>query len=83
MFDRVISRLKGCLAPAALVGSTAAGMLVTVPAHAALPTGVAGVFTGLSSDFGDLVDLAWPVFLVIVGGLVLFGLVKKVVYKTI
>jgi len=68
---------------AGIAAGVGSALVLVAPAHAALPTGVAGVFTGLSSDFGDLVDLAWPVFLVIVGGLVLFGLVKKVVYKTI
>lgn len=54
--------------------------LVT-PAHAAVPAGVETVFTTLATDFGTVVGYGWVLFLVVIGGLALFGIVKKVFNK--
>lgn len=55
--------------------------LLVSAAHAAVPTGVETVFTTAATDFGTIVGYGWTLFLVIVGGLVLFGIVKKVVSR--
>jgi len=52
-----------------------------VNANAAVPTGVEAIFTTLATDFGTIVGYGWTLFLVIVGGLALFGIVKKVFNK--
>ncbi len=63
------------------VGASAVG-LVAVPAMAAVPAGVETVFTTAATDFGTIVGYGWTLFLVIVGGLVLFGIVKKVISRS-
>ena len=64
-----------CLSVVAMLG------LVVAPAQAAVPAGVETVFTTAATDFGTIVGYGWTLFLVIVGGLILFGLVRKVVSK--
>lgn len=56
--------------------------MLTGAAHAAVPTGVEAVFTGLATDFGTVVGYGWVLFLVVIGGLALFGIVKKVFNKS-
>jgi hypothetical protein len=58
------------------------GLLGALPARADVPAGVTTIFTGLATDFGTVVALGWTLFLVIVGGLALFGIVRAVVRKT-
>jgi len=60
---------------AAAIGSTA------LSAQAAVPAGVQTIFTDLATDFGTVVAYGWTLFLVVVGGLALFGIVKKVFAK--
>jgi len=63
-------------------GAFAVTMLALVtPAQAAVPTGVEAVFTTLATDFGTVVGYGWVLFLVVIGGLALFGIVKKVFNK--
>lgn len=50
-------------------------------AHAAVPAGVETVFTSTATDFGTIVGYGWTLFLVIVGGLILFGIVRRVISK--
>lgn len=54
---------------------------ISTAAQAAVPTGVETVFTTAATDFGTIVGYGWTLFLVIVGGLVLFGIVKKVISR--
>ena len=51
-------------------------------AQAAVPVGVETVFTTAATDFGTIVGYGWTLFLVIVGGLILFGIVKKVISRS-
>jgi len=39
--------------------------LGSASAFAALPTGVATAYTTASTDFGDLMDLAWPLIITV------------------
>ena len=50
-------------------------------ANAAVPAGVETVFTSAATDFGTIVGYGWTLFLVIVGGLILFGIVRKVISR--
>jgi len=70
-----IKKMLSCmlLAAASLLGITSA--------HAAVPTGVQTIFTDLATDFGTVVAYGWTLFLVVVGGLALFGIVRKVFRK--
>lgn len=43
--------------------------------------GVQGVFTTLATDFATVAGYGWVLFLVIVGGLALFGIVRRVVSR--
>lgn len=54
---------------------------ISTAAQAAVPTGVEAVFTTAATDFTTIVGYGWTLFLVIVGGLILFGIVKKVVSR--
>lgn len=56
--------------------------VLAIPAKAAVPAGVETVFTTAATDFGTVVGYGWTLFLVIVGGLMLFGLVRKVVSRS-
>jgi len=64
-----------------LVAGAAALLGFGAAANAAVPTGVETVFTTAATDFGTIVGYGWTLFLVIVGGLVLFGIVKKVISR--
>jgi len=64
----------------AVVSAVLLGLASSV--QAAVPTGVETVFTGLATDFGTIVGYGWTLFLVIVGGLALFGIVRRIVGKT-
>ncbi len=59
----------------------AAGMFVVGSAHAALPTGATTAFTTISTDAQALIDLAWPVVLLITGGFITLKLFKKTANK--
>lgn len=66
----------------ALAAVAFAMSLVSGISSATVPTGVETVFTGLGTDFGTIVAYGWTLFLVIVGGLALFGIARRVVAKT-
>lgn len=68
---------------AALLVATASLLGLSNAAQAAVPTGVETVFTGLATDFGTIVGYGWTLFLVVVGGIALFGIAKKVFHKAI
>ena len=63
---------------ALIAGSLAA---LAAPAYAALPTEVDTMFTSVAADAVSAMGKGWILFAVIVGGLVLFKLVKKVLGK--
>jgi len=65
----------------ALAAVVAVSSLVVAPAQAAVPAGVETVFTSTATDFGTIVGYGWTLFLVIVGGLILFGIVRRVISK--
>lgn len=52
------------------------------PAHADVPTGVETVFTTAATDFGTIVGYGWTLFLTIAGGMILFGIVRRVFHKS-
>lgn len=64
-----------CLSVGGMLG------LAVAPAQAAVPAGVETVFATAATDFGTILGYGWTLFLVIVGGLILFGLVRKVVSR--
>jgi len=59
----------------------AVSALLAPVAYAAVPVGVETVFTSTATDFGTIVGYGWTLFLVIVGGLILFGIVRRVISK--
>jgi hypothetical protein len=73
-----MNRIKSKVA--LLLASVAA--MFAVPAQAAVPAGVETVFTTAATDFGTVVGYGWVLFLVIVGGLMLFGIVRKVIARS-
>lgn len=53
-------------------------LVVTAPAHAALPAGVATFFGDLTADFTELLNTYWfPILFVVVGGLILMKWLKR------
>lgn len=66
-----------------VVAAAAGGLGVVGMAHAdsSLPTGVATMFTAISANATEVFGLAWPVATVIIGGFVVFKLVKRAVGK--
>lgn len=58
-----------------------AALVGTSNAIAAVPAGVEAVFTTTATDFGTVAGYGWVLLLVIVGGLVMFKIVKKVLGK--
>lgn len=67
--------LAVCLGVASAVG-------IVSPVQAAVPVGVETVFTTTATDFGTVVGYGWTLFLTIIGGLILFKVVKKVFFKS-
>jgi len=57
-------------------------LVLPTVASATVPAGVETVFTAAATDFGTIVGYGWTLFLVIVGGLILFGIVKKVIARS-
>jgi len=58
-----------------------ASLVAIAPAAAAVPAGVETVFEGVATDFGTVAGYGWVLFLAIVGGMILFGIVKRVLHK--
>lgn len=65
-----------------LLSAVGVSLGIVAPAQAAVPTGVETVFTTAATDFGTVVGYGWTLFLTIIGGLILFKLVKKVFFKS-
>lgn len=66
----------------AVVLTVGAALGIVSPVQAAVPTGVETVFTTTATDFGTVVGYGWTLFLTIIGGLILFKVVKKVFFKS-
>lgn len=64
----------------ALVGVLGA---VAGAANAAVPAGAEAVFTGLATDFAVIAGYGFTAMAAITGGLLVFGLVKKVARKSV
>lgn len=64
----------------ALTALTAA-MVVSVPVHAALPAEATAAFTTLGTDATSLLAAGWPIIVIVVGGLVVMKLFRKVISK--
>lgn len=65
-----------------VIAASALALAAAVPAHAAVPTGVEAVFTTTATDFGTIVGYGWVLFLTIMGGMILFKIVKKVLFRS-
>lgn len=76
----MLNQIKSWLLSAAVAVGAALG--IVAPVQAAVPVGVETVFTTAATDFGTIVGYGWTLFLVIIGGMVLFKIVKKVFSKT-
>lgn len=59
-----------------------ASVLGIQSAQAAVPAGLETVFTTAATDFGTITGYGWTLFLAIVGGLILFGLARKVLRRS-
>lgn len=73
----VFGKLKGYALAMVSLALSFAGTV----AHAALPTGVTAMFTDVGTDVTSALALGWTLFLLVVGGLVIFKIVKKVLSK--
>lgn len=76
----MLKKLQAMLLSAVLAVGAALGIVST--AQAAVPLGVETVFTTTATDFGTVVGYGWTLFLTIIGGLILFKVVKKVFFKS-
>lgn len=56
---------------------------VSLVVRATVPAGVETMFTDTATDFGTVVGYGWTLFLIIVGGLLLFGIVRRVLTRTV
>jgi steroid 5-alpha reductase family enzyme len=63
-----------------LLALTAISM-VSVQASAAVPAALTAAMAEINTDAGSVVDAGWPIFLTIIGGLVLMGVAKKAIGK--
>jgi hypothetical protein len=61
--------------------SIAALALVSAQSFAAVPAALTTAMSEITTDATSVVDAGWPIFLAIVGGLVLMGVAKKVIGK--
>jgi len=59
----------------------AASIAAVGNAVAAVPAGVETLFTTTATDFGTVLGYGYTLFLVVVGGLIVIKLVKKVFFK--
>lgn len=62
----------------ALVALSAA---VAAPVMAAVPTGAQDIFTDAATDFGTIAGWGFTCMAVVVGGLIVFKLIRKVANK--
>lgn len=53
--------------------------LATAPAMAALPTEALDAFTTISTDAGTLITNAWPIVLLVTGGLISIKLFRRII----
>jgi hypothetical protein len=67
---------------AALLALVVVSVATAPLALAAVPEEVEDVFTTAATDFGTVVGYGWILFLAIVGGLILFKIVRKVFAKS-
>ena len=75
MFDKTKNALKKCgKAAAAVVGTTVVGIGSAV---AAIPAIVGTTLTGVQTDGLAMIDLVWPVVVVIFGGMLLINIFKR------
>jgi hypothetical protein len=72
---RFVSRYIGVVC--AVVAS-----VVSVPAFAALPAGATAAFTDLGTDAGTMIDSGWTLVVLVVGGLLLIKLFRKILSKS-
>lgn len=54
---------------------------VTAPALAEVPAGAQAIFTGAATDFAEIAGYGFTAMAAIVGGLIVFKLVKRVANK--
>lgn len=52
-------------------------------AAATIPAGVETVFTTAATDFGTVVGYGWALFLTVIGGMIVFRIVRKVLPKSL
>lgn len=77
----MFERLKGFLATkkAQISSGVVVGMaMVSGAANAALPTEATDMFTSITTDATSAINAGWPLMLAITGGLIVMGIVKKV-----
>lgn len=72
---------KGSMVRRAAAVALAAGSMIAVQAHAALPTEATTAFTSLKADAESLITAAWPVVAAITVGFVLISLFKRAAGK--
>lgn len=62
----------------AALAAIAIGALATaLPASAALPAEVTGLFTSLETDGAAAVALGWPLMAIVTGGFILYRIVRR------
>lgn len=58
---------------------TAVSVVASSPAMAALPTEATDAFTTIGTDAGSLISSAWPVVLLVTGGLITIRLFRRII----
>ncbi len=56
--------------------------VASLPVQAALPTEATAAFTSLGTDATDMIAAGWPIVVIVVGGLLVIKLFKKVMSKS-
>lgn len=72
-----LTKVAGKLAAAVTAGS----LPLVQAAHAAVPAGAQAVFTTMADDFETIAGYGFTAMAIIVGGMIVFKLVKRVANK--
>lgn len=65
------------------IGAVLLAPVSAMASTATLPAGVDTLFADTENLAQQAIDKGWPLMLTIVGGLVIFGIVKKVIRKAV
>ena len=71
----MLKKIRGVLVAVAPAG-------LALPSLAAVPAGAEAIFTGAATDFGTVVAYGFTAMAAIVGGMIVFNLVRSIAKKS-